>query len=654
MLAQENNKKLWILGGLVKGFAAGLWFFLSSISPSLANEPILTLNHGQVQAPLGGYLSRAVGVPLTASIDEMAGEDNKFPFLHSPRLLSGGYSSSAHWYRFTVLRTGLSPQDWVLAMGAPVINDIRVYVPNADGGFVEHKLGDHIPPLVRPLATRSHALTLSLPADQPSTIYVRLVSNSVLMFSAELWQAEALIGHESAFSFLHGGYFGILAVVILVYSLFGLWLKDGALLGYVAYVATLFIMNIGINGFVPFIFPSHPYWLPDIIAGGGTLLSCIVPFLMWDRFLDMRKNLPRLHMVYMFAFFALLPGVAFVGTDYYSLFVTSYPVIAIITGYISEIIAVYIIWKNGFKLTLFLYIVAFIIATTAGTFRMLLVFGLIYSTFATEYSFQITSIVHVLLLSLALAYRIREIDRDRACAREEAVISARRAEEQRQFVGMLSHEFRAPLANIDKATQMIELTVKTMAGKAFEKLGVIRTSVKRLSGMVDSFLGAEALQHGNLALHRERVKLSEIIYAALLRHVHSGITSRLLLKIEPAELAADLDREMMETAISNLLDNALRYSPAGTSIAVKVKELKGGLAISVADKGAGMSREEIARAGKMYFRAQSAKGTKGTGLGLHMVKMIVAAHGGACQIESQLGKGATVTLLLPLRAEAKK
>jgi signal transduction histidine kinase len=142
-----------------------------------------------------------------------------------------------------------------------------------------------------------------------------------------------------------------------------------------------------------------------------------------------------------------------------------------------------------------------------------------------------------------------------------------------------------------------------------------------------------------------------LIYAALLRHVHNGVTSRLLLKIEPADLAADLDRDMMEIAISNLLDNALRYSPAGTAIGVKVKELKGGLAISISDKGAGMSREEVARAGKMYFRAQSARGTKGTGLGLHMVKMITTAHGGACEIESQPGKGTNATLLLPLRAK---
>jgi signal transduction histidine kinase len=650
MLTQKNNKIYLSLIGLIKCLAATLWFFLANISMSLANEPVLVLDHDKVRVPMAGYLSRAVGVPLEATIDEIAQKSEKDRFVYLPRLLSGGYSPIAHWYRFTVLRTGNSPQDWVLALGAPVINDIRVYVPNAYGGFDERKLGDHIPPVERQLATRRHAATFSLPPDQPITIYVRLVSNSVLMFSAEIWQAEALIGSESTTSFIHGSYFGILAVVILVYSLFGLWLKDGALLGYVAYVSTLFIMNLGINGFVPVIFPSHPYWLPDIVTGGGTLLSCITPFLMWDRFLDMRKNFPRLHLIYMFLFFALIPGVAFIRTDYYGFFATNYPLIAIVTGYTSLAFTLHVIWRSGFKIILFLYFVAFFVATTAGTFRMMLILGLVHSTFATEYSFQIASIVHILLLSLALAYRIREIDRDRACAREEAVISARRAEEQRQFVGMLSHEFRAPLANIDKATQMIELTVKTMSSRAFEKLGVIRTSAKRLSSMVDSFLGAEALKHGNLALHRERVKLSEIMYAALLRHVHDGITARLLLKIEPAELAADLDRDMMETAISNLLDNALRYSPAGTAIVVRVKELKSGLAISIADKGLGMSREEIGRVGTMYFRAQSAKGTKGSGLGLHMVKMIAAAHGGACEIESQIGKGTIVTLLLPLRA----
>jgi signal transduction histidine kinase len=409
-------------------------------------------------------------------------------------------------------------------------------------------------------------------------------------------------------------------------------------------------MNLGINGFVPILFSSHFFWLPDIVTGTGTLFSCIVPFLMWDRFLDMRKNLPRLHRIYRLFFFAMIPPVALVSTKYYGLLATSYPFIAIATGYISLAATIYLMKKDGIKLTLVIYFIAFFIATTTGTIRILAVLGIIYSTFATEYSFQFASLGHILLLSLGLAYRIREIDRDRAAARIEAFIFARRAEEQRQFVGMLSHEFRAPLANVDKAAQMIELTVKAMPGKVFEKIGLIRTSVKRLTGMVDSFLGAEALKYGNLALSIESVKVSELLYGALLRHVHSGLTPRLLLKLDPADLVADLDKDMMETAIFNLLDNALRYSPSGTVIEIRVKEHKGQLVIAVIDKGLGMSREEIAKVGRMYFRAQSAKGTKGTGLGLHMVNMIVSAHGGTCEIESQLGQGTIITLRLPLEA----
>jgi hypothetical protein len=84
----------------------------------------------------------------------------------------------------------------------------------------------------------------------------------------------------------------------------------------------------------------------------------------------------------------MIPPVALVSTKYYGLLATSYPFIAIATGYISLAATIYLMKKDGIKLTLVIYFIAFFIATTTGTIRILAVLGIIYSTFATEYSFQ--------------------------------------------------------------------------------------------------------------------------------------------------------------------------------------------------------------------------------------------------------------------------
>ena len=113
------------------------------------------------------------------------------------------------------------------------------------------------------------------------------------------------------------------------------------------------------------------------------------------------------------------------------------------------------------------------------------------------------------------------------------------------------------------------------------------------------------------------------------------------------------DREALARALWNLLDNAVKYSPQYKTVWAKATTENGRAAISVSDKGLGIAPHEQRRIFKKFVRAASADaaGARGTGLGLTMVKHIVAAHGGQVRVDSEVGIGSTFTILLPRAKE---
>jgi signal transduction histidine kinase len=107
---------------------------------------------------------------------------------------------------------------------------------------------------------------------------------------------------------------------------------------------------------------------------------------------------------------------------------------------------------------------------------------------------------------------------------------------------------------------------------------------------------------------------------------------------------------MIEQALTNLIDNALKYSDPGNKVQVWIEERDSSVEISVADKGIGIARKDISRVFERFYRTDSARGKEpgGTGLGLAIVKHIALAHNGNVRVESALGAGSTFTLSLPL------
>ncbi len=219
---------------------------------------------------------------------------------------------------------------------------------------------------------------------------------------------------------------------------------------------------------------------------------------------------------------------------------------------------------------------------------------------------------------------------------------------QRRFVGMISHEFRTPLAVIDGAAQRLTrtkaaITPQFLEGKALQ----IKGAVARMVELMESILAAGRLETGTIAINKEASSLSEILGQCIASRAEISKTHTISHDLEALPALQMVDRAAIERVFSNLLSNAVKYSPAGSRIRVNGWRDGRRVLVSVTDSGIGMDADDLPKLFEPYFRARSATGIAGTGIGLNIVKEIVELHGGSISVQSVLGQGTTFTVELP-------
>ncbi|MBF0095565.1 MAG: PAS-domain containing protein [Alphaproteobacteria bacterium] len=222
---------------------------------------------------------------------------------------------------------------------------------------------------------------------------------------------------------------------------------------------------------------------------------------------------------------------------------------------------------------------------------------------------------------------------------------------QREFVSMTSHEFRTPLAIIDASAQRIQRRRDTLSGEEFSSLmQEIRLSVTRMVGLIDAILSTSWVDSGTLRYIPKPLDPGRIITRACDRQ--AALSPRHHFAVDVAALPEPIDGDeiFLDQIVTNLVSNAVKYSPAGGRIEVAGWTEGDGIAFSVKDHGVGIPADELPRLFQRFFRARTSTGISGTGIGLHIVKRLVEMHGGAVGVTSVEGAGTTITVRLPIHA----
>ena len=222
---------------------------------------------------------------------------------------------------------------------------------------------------------------------------------------------------------------------------------------------------------------------------------------------------------------------------------------------------------------------------------------------------------------------------------------------QRRFVADASHEMRSPLSNL-RATIEVALRHPRSTGEYQATLAVALAEIERLARLVQGLLTLSRAGAGRLLIHQRVTDLDALAERALEVHGARAAARDVQLRLEsdgPVSVIGDPDQ--LREVIDNLLDNALRMAPAGTTVRVRVRRQDGRSALEVEDHGPGLAPEEQAEVFAPFARGRGEPGD-GAGLGLAIARAIAEAHGGALGLRSTPGAGATFTLELPASAGA--
>jgi two-component system OmpR family sensor kinase len=259
------------------------------------------------------------------------------------------------------------------------------------------------------------------------------------------------------------------------------------------------------------------------------------------------------------------------------------------------------------------------------------------------------------------------MESQRMLARQAAMLAEQLAQEQRlallqrNFVSMASHEFRTPMTVIDgHARRLIKMKDSMSPAEIGERAGKVRSAVLRMTQLIDNLLNSSRLIDGGVGgeggggqyFHPAEMDMAALLQEVCQLHREMVPGAHIAERIAVAPMPMVGDAKLLFQVFSNVLSNAIKYSPDGGVIAVDAALAADEVVVAIADHGIGIPATDLDRLFERYHRGSNVSGIVGTGVGLYLVKMVVDMHGGAVTVESTEGDGARFTIRLPRKPAA--
>jgi len=274
---------------------------------------------------------------------------------------------------------------------------------------------------------------------------------------------------------------------------------------------------------------------------------------------------------------------------------------------------------------------------------------------AWRYNPALLVLVLLPVLALRAAFAaIAEIEQARRAASEAQARAEEALRSRDDFMNAASHDLRTPLTGVIGRSDLIQMRLDS--GAPLDEpwfraqLDLLRQSARRMAGTVEEITDAAQLQMGHtLALKLERVDVGEMArgVSAMVAAASTWHNAAPVEVEAPEGIVVEGDRRRLERVVQNVVGNAVKYSPSGAPVHVRVAGGAERVTIIVRDAGVGVPADELPRLFTRFYRASTSRGIAGTGLGLAGSRTIVEQHGGSITFESTAGVGTTVTVTLP-------
>ncbi len=254
-----------------------------------------------------------------------------------------------------------------------------------------------------------------------------------------------------------------------------------------------------------------------------------------------------------------------------------------------------------------------------------------------------------LFVLTGIAYWNRSLNKEKQRAQKALAAQKEAVKQNVNFIDMISHEYRTPMSVIVSSLELIDMKLPASVSPSIKpQLDDLKKSSKKLVDIFNTALHEKRISEKGISSHLEAVDLNNIILTAIEYAQDSVSENEIIFHSDSTQIFIKADPDMMGIAIGNILGNACKYSKHHAPVNVFLDKTQENAVIRIKDNGLGIHKDQLHRIFEKYYRADSVREIPGAGVGLYLVKKVVEQHGGNISISSNLGKGTTVVVRLPL------
>ena len=616
----------------------------------------------------GGHL----GINQVAALPDTA-----FTQVRAP--LNQGYTHAVYWLKVAPPPTPAGSEARWLELHPTYLDRVTLYQSDGDS-WREHNSGDTVS-----MADRVRVRQPMFPLIPGQPFILRIQTTSAMQLYGTVWQETPLMARLATVEWSSGLYMGICLVLVTLISAAALAFHSRSLGALAVLAAVGLVHGANVRGYAQLWLPdSLGTWNDTMVSVGAFVLAATLP---WQTRELLTRGTKWRHTDRALLLLVLLSlaSLASVPLNRYN----DWAWVGVASPWLASVLGACVAWGNlrrhGACAERTLIFVPYAIHSVLGAQLAAAFVGWVPSNLEASVFWQLEALVFYTLITIAAGVGLVQKFRDSAAAQAQLVESLAKSEhaleervrvrtveliktqnalqaalhseremrlDQRQFFNMVNHEFRTPLAVVDSAATEQLSFPSTDIDAQTERAAQIRRACRRLTALVDNCLINDRLDNSGFRLQLVSAPVQEIMEEAA-QLVRWSPRHRLHLFTEGAPTEWVCDPTLVRIALSNLVDNAVKYAQSGEIFVAAHRDPQGALQLSVADEGPGLPPDAVQRLFEQFERGHRTDQTKGFGLGLWVSRRVARLHGGDVRVESSTGHGTCFTLTLPLRTPSE-